>query len=99
MGVDEDRCATRSLGDADDPAQIDTAGTKQLERGIGECVAPDRTEEPYRRAGACGGQRLVGALATGVRRKRIGSERLPRRRKARNAGDQIEVDRSEDDHH
>ncbi len=98
--VDEDRRAPRSLIDARHPAQVDAAGNKQLERGIGECIVPDRTEEPYCRAGACGGQRLIGALAAGICRKRFGGERLPRGREASDAGDQIEVDRAEnDDHH
>ena len=42
--VDEDRRATRSLFDARDPARVDSARTEQLERGIGECIAPDCTE-------------------------------------------------------
>jgi hypothetical protein len=78
---------------------VDARRADELESRRRERVAADRPDELHRRAGAGGRDRLVRALAARVRGEAVARERLPRLHEARDARDEIEVDRSADDDH
>ena len=82
-----------------DAGEVDAAGGQQRQRGRRERVVADRGDQAHLAPGPRGGERLVGALAAGQHRERLAGERFPRLRQARDARDEVEVHRTEDDDH
>ncbi len=80
-------------------AEVDSVLAQEIQRGAGESVVSDGTDEHDLGPGAASRQRLVGALAPRMHRECAARQRLTQIRQPRHACDQIEVDRTEDDDH
>ena len=97
--VDVDQRDTgRCVSDAH-AVERDAVVLQQRERRIRERVMTDGAKQRNARSRAACCERLVRALATGQDRERVRGLRLARTRQVRDADDQIEIDRSEDDNH
>ena len=99
VGADEDqRRAGRGMGPGD-ARQIDATTLEQSERLVGEGVLADRADHPRLGAGACGGQRLVRALAARGGGEAVTRNGLAGARKTLHGGDEIEIDGPYDSDH
>ena len=85
--------------DAPHPADVDAGRDESGQRVAGEDVGADRARHGDVGAGTTRGQRLIGAFAAGQRGEGAAGDRLAGLRKARDARDEIEIDRAEDDDH
>ncbi len=81
-------------GDAGD---VDSLRGERLHRGVPVARA-DRPGQVCRGARTSGRNRLVGTLAAVVARQRAACDRLAGPRQARQAQDEIEIDRADNDH-
>ena len=79
--------------------EVDAARGEQLGRLPGKGVVADRPDHADLRAGARGGQRLVGALAARRGLEIVAENRFARRRQAVDRGDEVEIDRADDRDH
>ena len=97
VGADHDQCRAGRGEGFTDAGQIDLAVAQQRQRLGGEIILADRADHAHRGAGACGGQRLVGALAAGRRDETGAPNGLAGSGQAVDAGDKVEVDRADND--
>ena len=97
VDVDQ-RDAGRRVGRAN-AREVDARRIQQREGRRGERVAADGAEHRDVGAGAACGERLVRPLAARTGREARAGERFARTRQPRDARDEVEVDRAEDDDH
>ena len=94
-GVDDDECdAGRRFALL--PTRADACVAQATERAHGERVVPDAPDHRHLGAEARGGDGLVRALSTRDLRERRAGDRLAGSREPLRAGDEIEVDRTDD---
>ena len=99
LGIDGDERRAGRLGAQLAGAEIDALGFQHRQRDIGEFVGAVRADQRDLRAGAPGRQRLIGALAAGDGDIILAEHRLAGAGNALGAGDEIDVDGSENDDH